>query len=44
MRNDVIHVRVSNELKASVESILKDLGVTLSYEVNMYLTKQNDIM
>ena len=37
MRNDVIHVRVSDELKANVESILNDLGITLSYAVNMYL-------
>jgi DNA-damage-inducible protein J len=37
MRNDVIHVRVSDELKANVESILSDLGITLSYAVNMYL-------
>ena len=37
MRNDVIHVRVSDELKANVESILRDLGITLSYAVNMYL-------
>lgn len=37
MRNDVIHVRVSDNLKASVEKILNDLGVTLSYAINMYL-------
>lgn len=37
MRNDVIHVRISDELKASVESILSDLGITLSYAVSMYL-------
>ncbi|MBU1094394.1 MAG: type II toxin-antitoxin system RelB/DinJ family antitoxin [Firmicutes bacterium] len=37
MRNDVIHVRVSDELKTNVESILSDLGITLSYAVNMFL-------
>jgi len=37
MRNDVIHVRVSDTLKNNVESILSDLGITLSYAVNMYL-------
>lgn len=37
MRNDVIHVRVSDELKVNVEAILNDLGITLSYAVNMYL-------
>lgn len=37
MRNDVIHVRVNDELKANVEAILSDLGITLSYAVNMYL-------
>ncbi|NCC55461.1 MAG: type II toxin-antitoxin system RelB/DinJ family antitoxin [Erysipelotrichia bacterium] len=37
MRNDVIHVRVSDDLKNNVESILNDLGITLSYAVNMYL-------
>jgi DNA-damage-inducible protein J len=37
MRNDIIHVRVSDDLKESVESILNDLGVTLSYAINMYL-------
>ena len=37
MRNDVIHVRVSDDLKNNVESILSDLGITLSYAVNMYL-------
>jgi len=37
MRNETIHVRVSDELKGNVESILKDLGITLSYAVNMYL-------
>ncbi len=42
MRNDVIHVRVSDDLKASVEKILDDLGITLSYAINMYL-KQIEI-
>jgi len=37
MKNDVIHVRVSNELKENVESILSDLGITLSYAINIYL-------
>lgn len=37
MRNEVIHVRVSDKLKANVESILNDLGITLSYAVNIYL-------
>jgi len=37
MRNDVIHVRVSDKLKTNVESILNDLGITLSYAVNIYL-------
>ncbi|MDY0295576.1 MAG: type II toxin-antitoxin system RelB/DinJ family antitoxin [Acholeplasmataceae bacterium] len=37
MRNDVIHVRVSDDLKNNVESILSDLGITLSYAVNIYL-------
>jgi DNA-damage-inducible protein J len=37
MRNDVIHIRVSDDLKSNVESILIDLGITLSYAVNMYL-------
>ncbi len=42
MRNDVIHVRVSDDLKGNVEKILSDLGVTLSYAINMYL-KQIEI-
>ena len=37
MRNDVIHVRVSDDLKNDVESILSDLGITLSYAINIYL-------
>jgi len=37
MKNDVVHVRVNSELKASVETILNDLGVSLSYAINMYL-------
>lgn len=37
MRNDVIHVRVSDDLKKTVDEILSDLGLTLSYAVNMYL-------
>jgi len=37
MRNDVIHVRVSDDLKNKVESILSELGITLSYAINMYL-------
>jgi len=37
MRNDVIHVRVTDDLKESVENILNDLGVILSYAINMYL-------
>ena len=37
MKNKVVHVRVPNELKVNVESILHDLGITLSYAVNMYL-------
>jgi DNA-damage-inducible protein J len=37
MRNEVIHVRVSDDLKESVEIILNGLGVTLSYAINMYL-------
>lgn len=37
VRNDVIHVRVSDDLKANVESILSDLGISLSYAVNIYL-------
>lgn len=37
MRNDVIHVRISDDLKKNVESILSDLGITLSYAVNIYL-------
>jgi DNA-damage-inducible protein J len=37
MRNSVIHVRVSDNLKASVDQILGDLGLTLSYAVNVYL-------
>ncbi len=42
MRNEVIHVRVSDDLKASVEHILNGLGVSLSYAINMYL-KQIEI-
>ncbi len=37
MKNDVVHVRVNSDLKANVETILNDLGVTLSYAINMYL-------
>jgi len=37
MRNEIIHVRVSDDLKESVEIILNGLGVTLSYAINMYL-------
>lgn len=37
MKNDVVHVRVNGELKANVETILNDLGVSLSYAINMYL-------
>lgn len=37
MRNDVIHVRVSDDLKNNVETILSELGITLSYAINMYL-------
>lgn len=42
MRNDVIHIRVADDLKANVENILSELGITLSYAVNMYL-KQIEI-
>jgi addiction module RelB/DinJ family antitoxin len=37
MKNDVIHVRVSSDLKKNVESILSDLGINLSYAINIYL-------
>lgn len=37
MRNDVIHVRVSDKLKQNVDTILNDLGITMSYAINMYL-------
>ncbi len=37
MKNSVIHVRVNDELKGNVESILNDLGISLSYAINIYL-------
>lgn len=37
MKNSVIHVRVNEELKSNVEDILKDLGLSISYAINMYL-------
>lgn len=42
MKNKVVHVRVSEELKNNVEKILSDLGISLSYAINMYL-KQIEI-
>lgn len=37
MKNSVVHVRVNEELKSNVEDILKDLGLSMSYAINMYL-------
>ncbi|SRR5690554_781038 len=37
MKNSVVHVRVNEELKNNVEDILKDLGLSMSYAINMYL-------
>ncbi len=37
MKNSVVHVRVNSELKNNVEKILTDLGLSLSYAINMYL-------
>lgn len=37
MKNSVVHVRVNEELKSHVEDILKDLGLSMSYAINMYL-------
>lgn len=37
MKNAVIHVRVNDELKSNVETILEELGISLSYSINMYL-------
>lgn len=37
MKNKVVHVRVNEDLKNNVESILDELGVSLSYAINMYL-------
>lgn len=37
MKNNVVHVRVNSELKNNVEMILDNLGVSLSYAINMYL-------
>ncbi len=37
MKNSVVHVRVSDQLKNNVEVILEELGLSLSYAINMYL-------
>mgnify|MGYP001087295225 CR=1 FL=1 len=37
MKNSVVHVRVNSELKDNVEKILTDLGLSLSFAINMYL-------
>lgn len=37
MKNDVVHVRENSELKNNVEMILGNLGISLSYAINMYL-------
>lgn len=37
MKNKVVHVRVNEDLKRDVENILDNLGVSLSYAINMYL-------
>ena len=37
MKNATVHVRVNEELKSSVENILDELGISLSYSINMFL-------
>lgn len=37
MKNKVILVRVNEDLKNNVEKILCDLGISLSYAINIYL-------
>ncbi len=37
MKNSVVHVRVNEELKNNVKDILKDLGLSMAYAINMYL-------
>lgn len=37
MKNSVIHVRVNDQLKHNVETILEGLGLSLSFAINMYL-------
>lgn len=37
MKNSVVHVRVNDQLKHNVETILEDLGLSLSFAINMYL-------
>jgi len=41
MKNSVVHVRVNEELKNNVEDILKDLGLSMSYAINMYLIQKD---
>lgn len=39
MKNSIVHVRVSEELKTNVEKILREIGLSLSYPINVYLKK-----
>ncbi len=37
MKNSVVHVRVNDQLKKNVEIILEELGLSMSFAINMYL-------
>ena len=37
MKNSVVHVRVNDQLKNNVEIILEELGLSMSFAINMYL-------
>ena len=36
-KNDMIHIRIDSETKSQSEAIFKELGITLSYAVSLFL-------